>query len=134
MDKQLENRIRIGRNTETRQCEASRGKEELEMVKVCQVTSFRLVCSTGLAVQISFPLIAFNSSTSEPLLSNVHSIYFQHNSLNSLISPPVLPSLAFPSPSSSICFIFPSLFVPSRLSSGLRGARQSSPQSYWFHS
>lgn len=59
MDKQLDSWIRIGKNTETRQCEASRGKEgeELEMVKVCQVTSFRLVCGTACSDQFSFDCI-----------------------------------------------------------------------------
>ena len=55
--------IRIGRNTETRQCEASRGKEgeELEMVKVCQVTSVRLDSGTGCSHQVFFDCTLFFS-------------------------------------------------------------------------
>lgn len=51
--------MRIGRNTG--QCEASMGKEgeELEMVKVCQVTSLWLVCGAGCSHQFSFDCTLF---------------------------------------------------------------------------
>lgn len=100
--------IRIGRKTETRQREASRAKEgkKLEMVKVCQVTSCRLVCSTGCSVSfwLHFTLLCSPShSLSVKILSLSHSL---------------LPFLSFPSPSFASSFsLCPFLSV-----SGLRGA------------
>ncbi len=104
--------IRIGSSTETRQCEASRGKEgeELEMVKVCQVTSFRLVCSTQFSVclwlHFILPFFLWLPLIPECLIFFSITIHFLSYHLSN-------PSSCFlpPSPPFSSFFYFLSLYI-----------------------